>query len=164
MLRAESPFLVSPRGSPFLAMKRISSFILMVALIAAGGANGCTSNQVRLASLLKRTMTSRAVAFRTMDQVYPFRVVARGGPIAQLPRTPRKLDVIYQFQGRSDSLNSLSPALPRRGSSLSKGALSSMSVTSPAPTTNRGLHRGRQRSPSPRHWSDSRWPTARLTT
>ena len=49
----------------------------------------------------------RARAFRNMDQVYPFRTIARGETIAQLPRTPRKLDVTYQFQGQSITLDEM---------------------------------------------------------
>lgn len=66
-------------------------------------------------------MGSRAVAFRTMDEVYPYRVIARGGPVSQLPRAPRKLDVTYEFQGQPHTLDELLARTRTQGFLVIKG-------------------------------------------
>jgi CubicO group peptidase (beta-lactamase class C family) len=48
--------------------------------------------------------TDRARGFRSMDQIFPYHRVARGGAIAELPRAPRKLAVGYDFNGDSHTL------------------------------------------------------------
>jgi len=99
----------------------MKSFILIVALIATAAVSGCTADQSRLVSVLRRSMGSRAVAFRTMDQVYPYRVIARGGPVTQLPRAPHKLDVTYEFQGQSHTLDDLLARTATQGFLVIKG-------------------------------------------
>jgi CubicO group peptidase (beta-lactamase class C family) len=42
-----------------------------------------------------------ALAFRSMDQLFTTRTVARGGPVWQLPRGDRPLDFTYSWQGAS---------------------------------------------------------------
>lgn len=49
----------------------------------------------------------RAKGFRSMDTAYPCHVIKRGGPVAELPRAPRKLDVTYTFAGKQHSLDDL---------------------------------------------------------
>lgn len=49
----------------------------------------------------------RAEAFRSMDTVYPYHVIKRGGPVAGLPRAPRKLDVTYTFADKQHTLDDL---------------------------------------------------------
>ncbi|MGO9453989.1 MAG: serine hydrolase domain-containing protein [Candidatus Binataceae bacterium] len=99
----------------------MKSFILIVALIGTAAASACTADQSRLVSLMRRSIGSRAVAFRTMDQVYPYRVIARGGPVTQLPRAPRKLEVTYAFQGQSHSLDDLLARTRTQGFLVIKG-------------------------------------------
>jgi CubicO group peptidase (beta-lactamase class C family) len=58
---------------------------------------------------LQQLMVSgdRAVAFRSMDRVFPFRVIAPGGPTTQLPRAQCKLSVTYNFAGTQHTLDDL---------------------------------------------------------
>src|SRR5262249_13116767 len=49
----------------------------------------------------------RAEGFRRMDTAYPYHVIERGGPVAELPRAPRKLDVTYTFGDKRHSLDDL---------------------------------------------------------
>jgi CubicO group peptidase (beta-lactamase class C family) len=49
----------------------------------------------------------RAKGFRTMDTAYPYHAIKRGGPVAELPRAPRTLDVTYPFAGKQHSLDDL---------------------------------------------------------
>jgi len=49
----------------------------------------------------------RAEAFRSMDTLYPYHVIKRGGPVAELPRAPRKLVVSYTFAGKQHTLDDL---------------------------------------------------------
>src|SRR5688572_24394751 len=42
-----------------------------------------------------------ALAFRSMDQMFTTRTVARGGPVWNLARTDRPLDFTYSWQGAS---------------------------------------------------------------
>ena len=102
-------------------MRPVKTFIPIVALIASVSAGGCVSDAAGLASRLKWTLTSRGVAFRTMDQVYPFRVIARGGRVMPLPHAPRQLAVTYQFQGQSDSLDNLLSRTRTQGFLVIKG-------------------------------------------
>ena len=64
-----------------------------------------------VAGIAKRTalMTpaTRALAFRSMDTAYPFNVIKRGGPVAELPRAERKLDVTYSYEGKTHTLEDL---------------------------------------------------------
>ncbi len=50
---------------------------------------------------------NRATDFRSMDSVFPFHVIARGGPVAALPGSPRKLEVVYYFKGKRHTLEDL---------------------------------------------------------
>jgi CubicO group peptidase (beta-lactamase class C family) len=49
----------------------------------------------------------RAEGFRSMDTVYPYHVIKRGGPVAELPLALRKLGVIYMFAGKQHNLDDL---------------------------------------------------------
>jgi CubicO group peptidase (beta-lactamase class C family) len=79
----------------------------IVVLIAAAATVSCASRAGRLLAVVGQNMRSREVAFRTEDRVYPFRVIARGESVMKLPRTPRRLDLTYEFQGQSHSLDDL---------------------------------------------------------
>ena len=91
-------------------MARLKTTILTVALIVAFAAIARADGMgiARRSAIIHEIASGdRALAFRTMDQAYPFRVIARGGTIMALPRTPRKLEVSYEFDGKSDSLDDL---------------------------------------------------------
>jgi CubicO group peptidase (beta-lactamase class C family) len=49
----------------------------------------------------------RAGSFRHMDRIFPFHVVKRGGPIAELPQAQRPLDITYQWKGSVHRLDEL---------------------------------------------------------
>src|SRR5271167_4648537 len=50
----------------------------------------------------------RSGSFRHMDQIFPFHVVHRAGPISELPRADRQLgEVFYQWKGRPHTLEDL---------------------------------------------------------
>src|SRR5437764_5940383 len=49
----------------------------------------------------------RAVGFRTMETIYPFHEIKRGGAVAELPRAPRALDVTYSSGGSQHNLDDL---------------------------------------------------------
>jgi CubicO group peptidase (beta-lactamase class C family) len=50
----------------------------------------------------------RALAFRSMDTVFPFHVISRGsGPVFRLARVERKLDVTYVWHGKKHTLADL---------------------------------------------------------
>jgi CubicO group peptidase (beta-lactamase class C family) len=51
------------------------------------------------------TPQNRAEAFRTMDTAFPYHVIKRAGPVSDLPRAERPLDVSYSFDGASHTLN-----------------------------------------------------------
>ena len=42
-----------------------------------------------------------SLAFRSMDELFTTRTVARGGPVWHLPRSDRRLDFTYAWQGAS---------------------------------------------------------------
>ena len=42
-----------------------------------------------------------------MDTAYPYHVIKRGGPVTELLRAPRKLDVTYTFAGKQHTLDDL---------------------------------------------------------
>jgi CubicO group peptidase (beta-lactamase class C family) len=50
---------------------------------------------------------NRASKFRTMDTIYPYHVIKRAGPVHELPRAARRLDVSYRFAGEQHSLDDL---------------------------------------------------------
>jgi CubicO group peptidase (beta-lactamase class C family) len=54
------------------------------------------------------TPGKRAVAFRSMDTIFPYHVIARGsGPVFTLPRDERKLGVTYVWHGKRHTLDDL---------------------------------------------------------
>jgi len=82
--------------------------LFIVFLVAPFARAGDASNAAKRAAVRQAMlMGDRALAFRSMDQVYPFRVIARGGPIAPLTRAQRKLTVSYEFEGHSHTLDDL---------------------------------------------------------
>src|SRR5262249_53431972 len=59
----------------------------------------------RCAELLRPE--NRDQKFRTMDTIYPYHVIKRAGPVHELPRATRRLDVSYRFAGEQHSLDDL---------------------------------------------------------
>lgn len=56
-----------------------------------------------------------------MDQVFAYHRVARGGPVAELARAPRKLEVSYEFNGQSHTLDELLARTATQGFLVIKG-------------------------------------------
>src|SRR5712672_1140534 len=50
------------------------------------------------------TPQNRAEAFRSMDTAFPFHVIKRAGPVSELPRAERPLEITYSFGGASHTL------------------------------------------------------------
>ncbi len=46
-------------------------------------------------------------AFRNMDRVFPYHVIHRGGPVAEIPRAERALEVSYDWNGGRHMLDDL---------------------------------------------------------
>jgi CubicO group peptidase (beta-lactamase class C family) len=87
-----------------------AAFVLFLVTIAAASnmfADDASGSSKRTAWTQTALAGDRALALRSMDQVYPFSVIARGEAVAQFSRTPRGLDVTYEFQGHSHTLEDL---------------------------------------------------------
>ncbi|MHB8383770.1 MAG: serine hydrolase domain-containing protein [Candidatus Binataceae bacterium] len=79
-------------------------FPLILSVSAAGNAADSATIAKRAAMLAP---ANRVQAFRTMDSVFPYHVIQRGGPVAQLPGGGQKLEVTYLFKGKRRSLDDL---------------------------------------------------------
>jgi CubicO group peptidase (beta-lactamase class C family) len=53
------------------------------------------------------TPQNRVAAFRSMDTVFPYHVIKRAGPVAELPSTSQRLEVSYLFKGKRHTLDDL---------------------------------------------------------
>jgi CubicO group peptidase (beta-lactamase class C family) len=97
--------------------------VLILTLVSAPPARaGDTSDLGRRQAFRQAVISgNRALVFRSMDQIYPYRIIARAGPIIQLPRAPRKLDVTYEFQAQSHSLDDLLARTSTQGFLVIKG-------------------------------------------
>jgi CubicO group peptidase (beta-lactamase class C family) len=87
-----------------------AAFVLFLVTIAAASnmfADDASGSSKRTAWTQMALAGDRALALRSMDQVYPFRVIARGEAVAQFSRAPRGFDVTYEFQGHSHTLEDL---------------------------------------------------------
>lgn len=97
-----------------MSMRWRSSVLIVVALcsISAGAQqtlpvplrSGTPSDVPVAVQLLRWHMLDNnvsALAFRSMDQIFTTRTVARGGPVWNLPRSDRPLDFTYSWQGGS---------------------------------------------------------------
>jgi CubicO group peptidase (beta-lactamase class C family) len=85
----------------------LAAVALLVTLAASAAAFAGDSDAiVRRQAML--TPGNRAVAFRSMDTVFPYHVIGRGsGPVFTLPRGERQLDVTYVWQGKRHTLDDL---------------------------------------------------------
>ena len=83
------------------------AFLVVLAMAANLHADGGSNLAKRQAIMEAIISGDRGLAFRSMDQALPYRVVAKGGAIAELPRAARKLEVSYQFNGDTHSLDDL---------------------------------------------------------
>ena len=100
---------------------KVAIVVLIVAL-AAQTARAGDSGAARRAALMQTVLTGdRALAFRSMDQSYPFRSVARAGSVSALPTAPRKLDVTYDFHGQTRTLGDLLARTRTQGFLVIKG-------------------------------------------
>jgi CubicO group peptidase (beta-lactamase class C family) len=86
---------------------RVQLALVIMAVIAlpASSRAGDTETIAKRAALF--TPQRRAEGFRSMDTVYPYHVIKRGGPVVELPRALRKLDVTYTFAGKLHTLDDL---------------------------------------------------------
>ena len=82
-------------------------FLVSIAAASNTFANDASDTSKRTAWTQMALAGDRALALRSMDQVYPFSVIARGQAVAQFSRAPRRLDVTYEFQGHSHTLEDL---------------------------------------------------------
>lgn len=89
-------------------MNRWTPLALVFPLIVAASAPAHAADS---AAVAKRAAVlspaNRVQAFRTMDQVFPYHVIARGGPVAALPGGGQKLEVTYNFKGKRQTLDDL---------------------------------------------------------
>jgi CubicO group peptidase (beta-lactamase class C family) len=87
--------------------RRVQLALVIMASIAlpAFSRAGDTETIAKRAALF--TPQRRAEGFRSMDTAYPYHVIKRGGPVAELPRALRKLNVTYTFAGKQHTLDDL---------------------------------------------------------
>jgi CubicO group peptidase (beta-lactamase class C family) len=87
--------------------RRVQLALAIVAVIAlpALAQAGDTETIARRAALF--APQRRAESFRSMDTAYPYHVIKRGGPVTELLRATRKLDVTYTFAGKQHTLDDL---------------------------------------------------------
>jgi CubicO group peptidase (beta-lactamase class C family) len=87
--------------------RRVQLALVIMAAIALPALSraGDTEMIAKRAALF--TPQRRAEGFRSMDTAYPYHVIRRGGPVAELPRALRKLDVIYTFAGKQHTVDDL---------------------------------------------------------
>lgn len=89
-------------------MNRWTPLALVFPLIVAASAPAHAADS---AAIAKRAAVlspaNRVQAFRTMGQVFPYHVIARGGPVAALPGGGQKLEVTYNFKGKRQTLDDL---------------------------------------------------------
>ncbi len=84
---------------------RLALILLPIALLASS-AHAAEKAEIaaRRAVLLPQ---NRASAFRGMDTVFPYHVIARGGPVSALPNAPRNVDIKYRYRGETHTLDDL---------------------------------------------------------
>jgi CubicO group peptidase (beta-lactamase class C family) len=89
--------------------KMLQAFSPMLIFVVAATVNAGDSSSQASRAEMTQTMYAgdRAAGFRSMDEVFQFRVIRRGGPIAALPRAIRKLNVSYIFEGTQSTLDGL---------------------------------------------------------
>jgi CubicO group peptidase (beta-lactamase class C family) len=90
------------------AMNRRTLLALVLPLILSASAPAYAADSAAIAK--RRTIltpANRVQSFRTMDTVFPFHVIERGGPVAVLPGGGQKLEVIYNFNGKHKTLDDL---------------------------------------------------------
>src|SRR3984893_10513310 len=87
--------------------RRVQLALVIRAAIALPAPSCAGDTQTIAKRAVLFTPQRRAEAFRSMDTAYPYHVIKRGGPVAELPRAPRKLDVTYMFAGKQHTLDDL---------------------------------------------------------
>jgi CubicO group peptidase (beta-lactamase class C family) len=97
----------SVRRSLVGIVARVAASVCVAALAASTMAIAAESAAVT-ARRAVLTAGKRAVAFRSMDTVFPYHVISRGnGPVFKLPRADRALDVSYVWKGKRHTLADL---------------------------------------------------------
>ncbi|HVA76797.1 MAG TPA: serine hydrolase [Candidatus Binataceae bacterium] len=85
--------------------------LLLVFSLAAILAAPAVARAVDSAAIAKRAAIllpqNRVQAFRNMDAFFPYHVIKRGGPVAELPGMSQKLEVSYKFKGKRRTLDDL---------------------------------------------------------
>lgn len=89
-------------------MNRRTLLALVLPLTLAASASAYAADS---AAIAKRAAilspANRVQAFRTMDTVFPFHLIERGGPVAALPGGGQQLEVTYNFKGKRRTLDDL---------------------------------------------------------
>lgn len=89
-------------------MNRRTLLALVLPLTLAASASAYAADS---AAIAKRAAilspANRVQSFRTMDTVFPFHVIARGGTVAALPGGGQQLEVTYNFKGKRRTLDDL---------------------------------------------------------
>ncbi|MGC1678878.1 MAG: serine hydrolase [Candidatus Binataceae bacterium] len=89
-------------------MNRRTLLALFLPLILAPAA---AAHAADAAAVAKRAAVlspaNRVQAFRTMDQVFPYHVIERGGPVAALPGGGQQIKLSYLFKGKRRTLDDL---------------------------------------------------------
>ncbi|MFZ0658928.1 MAG: serine hydrolase [Candidatus Binataceae bacterium] len=89
-------------------MNRRTLLALLLPLIIAASAPAHAADSAAIAQRAEiLSPANRVQAFRTMDTVFPYHVIARGGPVAALPGVGQPLHVTYNFKGKSRTLDDL---------------------------------------------------------
>ncbi|MGH7780965.1 MAG: serine hydrolase domain-containing protein [Candidatus Binataceae bacterium] len=87
--------------------RRLLFVVALSAIFAAPAAVRAGDSSTIAARAAMLMPQNRVQAFRTMDTVFPYHLIQRGGPVAELPRAPQKLDVSYEFKGKHHTLDDL---------------------------------------------------------
>lgn len=87
--------------------RRVQRALVIVAVLALPVLASADNTEMIAKRARFWSVVSAAERFRSMGTVYPHHVIKRGGPVSELPRAIRKLDVTYSFAGVRHSLNDL---------------------------------------------------------
>jgi hypothetical protein len=87
--------------------RRAQRALVIVAVLALPALASADNTEMVAKRARFWSVVSAAERFRSMGTVYPYHVIKRGGPVSELPRAIRKLDVTYSFAGERHSLNDL---------------------------------------------------------
>jgi CubicO group peptidase (beta-lactamase class C family) len=94
--------------SPFVSIVAATAALVCAAAVAPRTRAFAADSSAVAARRAMLAPGKRALAFRSMDTVFPYHVISRGsGPVFKLPRAERALDVTYVWQGKRHKLADL---------------------------------------------------------